>query len=36
VIAAAGHPPGEGDGLADVLDAEGSGVMGADHCCSLR
>ncbi len=35
VIAPPGHPPGEGDGLADVLGAEGAGVMGADHCCSL-
>ena len=35
VIAASGHPPGEGDGLADVLGAQGAGVMGADHwCCS--
>ena len=35
VIATVGHPPGEGDGLADVLGAEGPGVMGADHCfCS--
>ena len=35
VVAALGHPPGEGDGLADVLGAEGAGVMGANHCCSL-
>ncbi len=35
VIAPPRHPPGEGDGLADVLGAEGAGVMGADHCfCS--
>ena len=34
VIAPVGHPPGEGDGLADVLGTEGAGVMGADHCCS--
>ncbi len=32
VIATVGHPPGEGDGLADVLGAQGAGVMGADHC----
>ena len=32
VVAAAGHPAGEGDGLADVLGAQGAGVMGADHC----
>ena len=31
VVAPAGHPPGEGDGLADVLGAQGAGVMGADH-----
>ncbi len=35
VVAAAGHPPGEGDGLADVLGAQGAGVMGADHCVLL-
>ena len=37
VVAAAGHPPGEGDGLADVLGAQGAGVVGADHgvCSSL-
>ena len=31
VIAAPRHPPGERDGLADVLGAQGAGVMGADH-----
>ena len=31
VVAAPRHPPGEGDGLADVLGAQGAGVMGADH-----
>ena len=31
VIAPPGHPPGEGDGLADVLGAQGAGVMRADH-----
>ena len=31
VVAAAGHPAGEGDGLADVLGAQGAGVVGADH-----
>ena len=35
VIAPPGHPAGEGDGLADVLGAQGAGVVGADHCCSL-
>ena len=41
VIAPTRHPPGEGDGLADVLGAQGAGVMGADHwfssiLCLLR
>ncbi len=31
VVAALGHPPGKGHGLACVLGAQGSGVMGADH-----
>ena len=31
VVAAAGHPAGEGDGLPDVLGAEGAGVVRADH-----
>ena len=31
VVAAPRHPSGEGDGLADVLGAQGAGVMGADH-----
>ena len=31
VIAPPRHPPGERDGLADVLGAQGAGVMGADH-----
>jgi hypothetical protein len=35
VVAPAGHPPGERDGLADVLGAQGAGVMGADHWFSL-
>ena len=37
VIAAPGHPPGQGDGLVDVVGAQGAGVMGADHvfCSSL-
>ena len=35
VVAAAGHPAGEGHGLADVLGAQGAGVVGADHCFNL-
>ena len=31
VVAAAGDPAGEGDGLSDVLGAEAACVMGADH-----
>ena len=31
VIAPTRHPPGERDGLSDVLGAQGAGVMGADH-----
>ncbi len=31
VIAATSDPSGEGHGLADVLGAQGAGVMGADH-----
>ena len=36
VVAAAGDPAGEGDGLAGVGGREGAGVVGADHGdCSL-
>ena len=36
VVAAAGDPAGEGDGLAGVGGREGAGVVGADHeSCSL-
>ena len=31
VVAATGHPAGEGDGLADVVGAQGAGLMGADQ-----
>ena len=31
VIAPPRHPPGQGDGLADVLGTQGAGVVGADH-----
>ena len=36
VVAPAGHPAGEGDGLSDVLGAQAACVVGADHwSCSL-
>ena len=35
MITTLGHPPGERHGLADVLGAQGTGVMGADHCLLL-
>ena len=31
VVAATRDPAGEGDGLADVLGAQGAGVVRADH-----
>ncbi len=35
VVATAGDPTGEGDGLSDVRGTQRAGVVGADHCCSL-
>ena len=31
VIAPAGHPPGQGDGLSGVLGTQGAGLVGAEH-----
>ena len=36
VVAAAGHPAGQGHGLARVLGTQRAGVVGADHCVFLR
>ena len=35
MVAALGHPAGEGDGLPDVLDTEGAGTVGAQHGSSF-